>query len=461
MAVFRLSGFAFALISLSIGAAHAAAQLDLAVTVGTNLDPNVCATTTTLGVLAGTSVNYCYRATNTGTGTLQYHDLVDSAFGIVLDDDSFPIAPGASVFVTRVHAIDATTTSNARWSARTPPYQTVTSAQPGGPAYNFVDIGVPGAGTALNLSDDGEVNLTLPFAFTFDGVASNALRVGNNGGILVGVASGDLGVENVALPTASVGRAILPFWDDLDDETGNVYYVVQGIAPARRAIVQWQARPHYVEPQPPTPNTATFQAILAEGSNAILFQYKDVDFGIAAWNAGASATVGLNLLGGLAAPFSFDQPALSASFAILFTPTSDAASDTASATVVALRPRQTLSATAFEFGQAPDTTRTERLSLGNAGDFPLSWSVAEAPTACAAPDDVPWLAVTPASGSVPAGGETPIDIVVDTTGLADGVYTAVLCLATNDPDATATALPLTVHVGDGIFADGFESAETP
>jgi hypothetical protein len=458
MAVLRLSALSF-FVSAALaatGIAHAAAQLDLAVTVGTDPDPGVCAATTTLGVLTGTAVNYCYRATNTGTTTLLYHDLVDSAWGVVLDDESISLAPGASTFVTRLRTVDDTTTSNALWTARTLPYQFMTSAQPGGPTYAFVDISLPGTGTALNLADDGEVNLTLPFAFTFDGVASNQLRVGNNGAILVGVTSGDVGVDNQALPTATLGRAIAPFWDDLDDETGDVYYVVQGTAPTRRAIIQWQARPHYVEPQPPTPNTATFEVILSEGSNTIAFQYKDVDFGNAAWNAGASATVGLNLSGGLATAFSFNQAVLPASFAIRFTPTAETASDSASATVVALRPGLRLSTTSFEFGQAPATTQSVQLTIGNDGDYPLTWSIAEAATDCAIPGDVPWLSAVPSSGAVPAGESSPVDVIVDSTSLADGTHTAQLCLTTNDPDAEDTSIPVTVHVGDVIFADDFE-----
>ena len=457
MAVCRFSALAVAVLSLA--AAHdagAIAQLELAVTVGTDPDPGVCAATTTLGVFAGSTVNYCYRATNTGTSTLEYHDLVDSAWGVVLDDEALTLAPGASTFVTRLRAVDETTTGSALWTARTLPYQFRTSAQPGGPAYAFVDISTPGAGTALNLADDGEVNVTLPFVFTFDGVASDALRIGNNGAILFRTTSGDVPVDNAALPVASPGRMIAPFWDDLDDETGDVFYVVQGSAPARRAIVQWQARPHYVEPQPPTPNTATFEAILAEGSNTILFQYKDVDFGNAAWNGGASATVGLNLSGGFASAFSFDQPSLSASFAILFTPVAETASDSASATVVALRPGLRLSATALAAGQPPDTTQAVRLTIGNDGDYPLTWAIAEAPVACVTAGDVPWLTVVPDSGSVTPGESAPVDLMVDTNGLADGVYTAALCVTTNDPDAALTSIALTVHVGETIFADGFE-----
>jgi hypothetical protein len=300
------------------------------------------------------------------------------------------------------------------------------------------------------------VNLTLPFAFKFDGVVSSQLRVGNNGGILFGTTTGDVGFENVALPAATLGRAILPLWDDLDDESGNVYYGIVGTAPQRRAVIQWQRRAHYVEPQPPTPDTATFEVILAEGANTVLFQYQDVDFGNAAWNGGASATVGLNLADGLASQFSFGQASLSASFAVLFTPTAETASDSASATATALIPELRFDPSSFELGIPPDSTAQRPLLLANNGNTPLQWLLAEAAADCQTTGDVPWLVPSPASGEIPAVTQATVDVGFNTTGMTDGDYTAVLCLTSNDPNAALTAIPVTLHVGETIFADTFD-----
>lgn len=456
MSVFRLkAGLCMATIAAA-GGVHAAAQIDLTVTVGTDPSPAACAASTTIGVAPGTPVNYCYRARNTGTSTLQFHDLVDDIYGTVLDNESITLAPGQETFVTRLHTVNASVADTGQWTARTTPYQFKRSSDPGGPAYDFVDISTPGAGTALSLSDDGEVNLTLPFPFVFDGATSNQLRVGNNGGILFGTMTGDVGFENQALPTMALGRAILPFWDDFDDETGNVYYTIRGTAPQRRAIIQWQARAHYIETQPPVPNTATFEVILAEGGNTVLFQYKDVDFGNAAWNGGASATVGLNLADGLATQFSFNTAALSPSLAILFTPTAEAASDRASASVVALIPELRVSPSELQLGLAPDSTDERQLLIANNGNTALNWSLAETATTCDATTDVPWLVPAPLIGDVPANAQEAVDIGFDSTGLADGDYTAALCLTSDDPNAALTAIPVTLHVGETIFADGFE-----
>lgn len=165
----------------------------------------------------------------------------------------------------------------------------------GGPGAPFVDISA--TGTALGLSDDAEANITLPFSFPFYGVWHSALRVGNNGGIIVGATSGDVFASPPnTLPIASggFGPGIMPFWDDLDSETGNVYW--QSFpscpnpdgGPGACAVVQWHQRPHYSA----STGTATLQALIyANGS--VLFHYLDVDFDNLAWDYGASALIGM------------------------------------------------------------------------------------------------------------------------------------------------------------------------
>ncbi|MCU0607931.1 MAG: T9SS type A sorting domain-containing protein [Candidatus Edwardsbacteria bacterium] len=166
-------------------------------------------------------------------------------------------------------------------------YRWIDSDEPGGPAYNWIDI--TGTGTALNLTDDGEANITLPFAFSFYGVSSTNLRIGNNGGILFNATAGDVSLSNYPLPSRYYTlQSILPFIDDIDSDIGNVYWEVQGTEPNRQLIVEWYNRPHYSNY-----GSVTFEAILSEGTNEIKFQYADVVFDTAAWNYGASATVGI------------------------------------------------------------------------------------------------------------------------------------------------------------------------
>jgi hypothetical protein len=94
--------------------------IDLVKTVGT--DPAVCAMTDEIDVFAGTEVYYCYTVTNTGDTTLNLHDLEDSELGIILDDFSFALAPGASVDtvaagLTLSATINASTVNTATWTA--------------------------------------------------------------------------------------------------------------------------------------------------------------------------------------------------------------------------------------------------------------------------------------------------------------------------------------------------------
>lgn len=154
----------------------------------------------------------------------------------------------------------------------------------------FEDIS--GTGTGLALADDGEANIQMPFDFGFYGTILAApvdIRVGNNGGLILGATTGDVaGGNSTTLPSSGMGLGIMPFWDDIDSDTGNVFWEVRGTAPNRRLIVQWYDRPHYSNV-----GSATFQAVLFEATSEITFVYSDLDFGNASYDNGASATVGI------------------------------------------------------------------------------------------------------------------------------------------------------------------------
>ena len=74
-------------------------SIALAKTVGT--DPSTCATTDEITVPANTDVTYCYAVENTGNQTLTRHDLMDSELGALLNNFTYSLAPGASVFTHR------------------------------------------------------------------------------------------------------------------------------------------------------------------------------------------------------------------------------------------------------------------------------------------------------------------------------------------------------------------------
>ncbi|MCL4267672.1 MAG: hypothetical protein KJ069_31155, partial [Anaerolineae bacterium] len=336
-------------------------------TVG--IDTAVCATTDAITVTVGTDVTYCFEVENTGDVTLNVHDLDDSELGTILSGFPYALAPGASAFITETTTLMATTINTATWTAYNPAGYVYDDTAP----YNFIDIS--GTGTALNLTDDSEANVTMPFQFTFFGTTSDLVRIGNNGGILFATTTGDVGFTNAALPNADHLLTLFPYWDDIDDETGNVYYETQGSAPNRMFIVQWHDRPHFPGPGV---SSATFQAILYEGTNHILFQYADLDFGDPALNNGASATVGLNEDGSSANQYSFNSPVLSDGMAILWTPSiPGSASATDSATVTVLIPEIDVDPAEIVVTQAATSTVSYPLTISNLGDGDLDWTIDE------------------------------------------------------------------------------------
>jgi Subtilase family/Carboxypeptidase regulatory-like domain len=189
-------------------------------------------------------------------------------------------------------------------------YTYVDSNEVGGARYEWVDAT---DGTPLGLGDDGEANVTLPFSFNFYGTDSTAIRVGNNGGLLFGVTVGDLAVTNENLGTTTTNNLIVPFWDDIDSDTGDVYYKTVGTAPYRQFIVEWFNRPHYSNI-----GNATFELILYETTNNIKYQYQDVVFGNVSYDNGASATVGIRQTGSNYLQYSYNQPFIQDSMAICF-----------------------------------------------------------------------------------------------------------------------------------------------
>jgi hypothetical protein len=336
-------------------------------TVGT--DSSVCAATNEITVTVGTDVTYCYEVSNDGDVSLNLHTLVDSQFGEILNNFPYELSSGASVFLTQTTTVMETVTNIAIWTAfNTNMSYVYDDTSP----YNFIDISL--TGTPLNLTDDGEANVTMPFEFTYFGVTSNLVRIGNNGGILFATTTGDVAVTNAALPNASHPLAIFPFWDDLDDETGNVYYETVGASPNRMFIVQWHERPHF--PGPGVGNV-TFQAILYEATNHILFQYTDLDFGDPAYNYGASATVGLNKDAVHAVQYSINSSVLADGMAIRWIPT-NMVSSTNAATVNVLIPEISVSPTEIVVEQVESLVVNYPLLITNSGEGVLNWTIHEA-----------------------------------------------------------------------------------
>ena len=196
--------------------------------------------------------------------------------------------------------------------------------------YSFIDISGAGGGTSILAgSDDGTTPLTLPFPFRFYGQPYSLLCVSTNGALYFVTAeaacTGLLDFANVDLSAVAPPNdppAVLPFWSDLTFEVpgaGSVFYQTVGSPGSRKLIVQWHNA--YLQS---SRNPVTFQVLLSEGTNSLVFQYRTVGFGTGdPGSKGGQATVGVRNTGALTnkqqIAWSFKAPVLSDSMALLFT----------------------------------------------------------------------------------------------------------------------------------------------
>ncbi len=161
-------------------------------------------------------------------------------------------------------------------------YTWTDSNEPGGPAFDWIDIST--TGTSVSLGDDDDATVALPFAFPFYGVDQNNLRIVSNGWI--GFGGSSVAYSNTGIPDASEPNHMLAaYWDDLNpSDGGSIRYRDMGDG---RFVVSWLGVPHYS-----TGGAYTFQAILY-ASGQIVYQYQTITHGTP-----NSATVGIESAGG-------------------------------------------------------------------------------------------------------------------------------------------------------------------
>lgn len=94
-------------------------------------------------------------------------------------------------------------------------------------------------------------------------------------------------------------------------------------------------------------------------------------------------------------------------------------------------------------------------ALGNTAFEQMNAFIAGS-AACGAP----WMTTSSASGVLSPGSNEDVTVTLDSTGMMPGVYTAGLCIESDDPDEAQVVVPVTLTVdgpSDVIFANGFEA----
>ncbi len=378
-------GYAFQVVGTA-GGTPPGNGLELTLTLALdNGNPDQCGTATSLSVDVGDQVNFCYKVTNHTGVTLDYQTLSDTLGGTLFALDNEPLPDGGSIQYNRIVTAGTSTegTITATWSSQNG-LPTYVSDNTG--ASNFVDISA--TGTSLDLSDDGTVGVSLPFSFSFYGRPTNQICVGNNGGLIAGVSSCSLTYTNTALPTAGLGAAILPLWDDFDTESGGVYTETLGTAPNRQFVVEWYQRPHYDGAT--NTDTATFEVIIDEATGSFSFEYNDVEYTAngsaggsdsAVCDGGVCATIGLQQDDTTANQYSFNTASVSDGMSIAWTPAgvTDQYSATASATLDVGAPAIAVDPESLSASLDPGATTTSTLTINNTGDRDLTWTIDESP----------------------------------------------------------------------------------
>jgi hypothetical protein len=116
-------------------------------------------------------------------------------------------------------------------------------------------------------------------------------------------------------------------------------------------------------------------------------------------------------------------------------------------TVIPVAPAISVDPTAITVAQKPGRIVNRGLAIRNQGNGPLEWGLTGG-SGCDIPSDVPWLAVSQASGTIAPGGSSQVAVTVDSTGQLPSELSATLCVASNDPQVPVVEVTITLTVLD-------------
>jgi hypothetical protein len=109
---------------------------------------------------------------------------------------------------------------------------------------------------------------------------------------------------------------------------------------------------------------------------------------------------------------------------------------------------------------APPISIVGQTTTGNALQYTTAWApvvdgtfpqgfpfiIEGTSSNCYSPSDISWLSASPNAGSTPAGGSDNVDVTFDATSVSVGIYDALLCVFSNDPDEPLVEVPVQMEV---------------
>lgn len=189
-------------------------------------------------------------------------------------------------------------------------------------------IGAPAGLAPLPITGDDDYGpADIGFPFSFYDLTTQQIYVSSNGYLTFDADQAVLCGNNNLISDSLPLDIIAPFWDDLDPRKGgNIYAWTEGVSPNRRFIALWDS----IRPASNLlSNTSiSFEVILLEETNEIIFQYLDVILQDHqdGHSFGQSASVGLrrsNIIRVLASrQYCFEEAKLNNGLAISFVPQS-------------------------------------------------------------------------------------------------------------------------------------------
>ncbi len=122
--------------------------------------------------------------------------------------------------------------------------------------------------------------------------------------------------------------------------------------------------------------------------------------------------------------------------------------------------------TTIQSEQPANTTTVHTFDINNVGELPLNWVINEANAsslanlvrdasstseACENPSDIPWATVTTGSGTTAPANTSEVDVTFNSSGLATGNYSGILCIESNDPDEPLVEVTLDLQVETPLY----------